>query len=312
MSTVNEFVHIPVMLGECINALDIDPCGIYVDCTAGGGGHSSAIAQRLTGCRLISIDRDITAVNTVTERLKKFGDRVTVVHDNFLNLSDILHSLGIDKVNGVLMDLGVSSYQIDTPERGFSYMKDAALDMRMNRDDRLSAYEVVNEYSESELKKIIYDYGEERYAPKIASAIVKKRESEPIKTTAQLSEIICSVYPSRHNEGHPAKRTFQAIRIEVNGELEIIPPAINAACKALAPGGRMAVITFHSLEDRAVKTEFNKLAEGCNCPPDFPVCVCGKTPELKVLTKKPILPTDIENENNSRARSAKLRAALKL
>ncbi|MBQ2826300.1 MAG: 16S rRNA (cytosine(1402)-N(4))-methyltransferase RsmH, partial [Clostridia bacterium] len=259
----NTFSHVSVMLHECIDALRIDPDGIYVDCTAGGGGHSYEIASRLKNGRLIAIDRDSAAIAAAGERLASFSDRVTLVHDNFLNLSDILEGLGIDKVNGVLMDLGVSSHQIDTADRGFSYMKDAPLDMRMNREDSLTAYRVVNEYSEEELKRIFYEYGEERYTPKIVSAIIKSREVSPIETTGQLSEIITAAYPRRHDEGHPAKRVFQAIRIEVNRELDIIAPAIRAATNALDKDGIVAVITFHSLEDRAVKNEFSALARGC-------------------------------------------------
>ncbi len=308
----NTFSHVSVMLHECIDALRIDPDGIYVDCTAGGGGHSYEIASRLKKGRLIAIDRDSAAIAAAGERLAPFSDRVTLVHDNFLNLSDILEGLGIDKVNGVLMDLGVSSHQIDTADRGFSYMKDAPLDMRMNREDSLTAHRVVNEYSEEELKRIFYEYGEERYTPKIVSAIIKSREVSPIETTGQLSEIITAAYPRRHDEGHPAKRVFQAIRIEVNGELDIIAPAIRAATDALDKDGIVAVITFHSLEDRAVKNEFSALARGCTCPPDFPVCVCGNKPKLKILTKKPILPSAEELASNSRSGSAKLRTALKL
>lgn len=309
---VNTFSHVSVMLHECIDALRIDPKGIYVDCTAGGGGHSYEIASRLTEGRLIAIDRDSAAIEAAGNRLSPFSDKVTLVHDNFLNLSDILEGLGINKVNGVLMDLGVSSHQIDTADRGFSYMKDAPLDMRMNREDSLTAYEVVNRYSEEELRRIFFEYGEEKYTPKIVSAILKRREESPIETTGQLVDIVVSVYPRRHDEGHPAKRVFQAIRIEVNGELDIISPAIKAATDALDIGGIVAVITFHSLEDRAVKNEFSALARGCTCPPDFPVCVCGNKPKLKVLNKKPILPSAQELESNSRSGSAKLRTAIKI
>lgn len=309
------FSHLPVMLPECIDALDIRPDGIYVDGTAGGGGHSSAIAERLTGGRLISIDRDSEAIEACRQRLMPFGERVTLVHDNYRNLECILGELGIGKIDGALFDLGVSSHQIDTEERGFSYIRpDAPLDMRMSREDRLTAYDVVNGYAEEELRRIIFEYGEEKFAARIAARIVKTREATPIKTTGELSELVKSVIPASSVErgSHPAKRTFQAIRIEVNGELDGIEPALRAACGALSPGGRIAVLTFHSLEDRIVKRVFAELAKGCVCPPDFPVCVCGRKPEIRLLNKKPIVAGEKELSQNPRAKSAKLRAAEKL
>ncbi len=308
-----EFSHIPVMLWECIEGLDIKPDGIYVDCTAGGGGHSSKIAERLTTGRLISIDRDAEAIAACRERLAEYGDKVTLVHDNYRNLESILSGLGIDKVDGVLMDLGISSHQIDTVERGFSYssQKSAPLDMRMSREDKLSAYEVVNGYDEAELRRIIFEYGEEKFAARIASRIVEARGSAPIETTTELSELIKSAVPAASVEkgSHPAKRTFQAIRIEVNGELDGIEPAVTSAVSALRSGGRIAVITFHSLEDRIVKRIFADAAKGCDCPPDFPICVCGKKPTVKLVNKKPITASVEELAVNKRSKSAKLRVA---
>ena len=307
------YSHRPVMLSECIESLNIRPDGTYVDGTAGGGGHSSEIAKRIPEGRLISIDRDRTAIETCGARLAEYGGHVTLVHDNYRNLGDILRGLGIDGVDGVLFDLGVSSYQIDTPSRGFSYSRDgdSPLDMRMSQEDRLTAYDVVNGYSEEALRRIIFEYGEERFAPRIAERIVNERASGPIRTTGELSELIKSAVPAGSVErgSHPAKRTFQAIRIEVNGELDGIEPALRAACDALRPGGRLAVITFHSLEDRIVKQVFAELARGCVCPPDFPVCVCGRKPRLHLINKKPITASDTELIENSRARSAKLRVA---
>lgn len=309
------FSHRPVLLWECIEGLDIKPNGIYVDGTAGGGGHSSEIAKRLSEGegRLIAIDRDSEAIEACTARLAKFSDRVTLVHDNYRNLENILSSLEIEKIDGILLDLGVSSHQIDIVERGFSYSakEDAPLDMRMSRDSDFSAYDVVNGYSEEELKRILYEYGEEKFASRIASKIVSAREVSPIKTTRELSELVKSAVPAASVEkgSHPAKRTFQAIRIEVNGELEGITPALTSAISALRPGGRIAVITFHSLEDRIVKRVFAEAAKGCECPPDFPICVCGKKPTLKLVNKKPIVSGENELSENSRARSAKLRIA---
>ena len=310
-----EFSHRSVLLDECIDALAIRPDGIYLDGTAGGGGHSAEIARALGDeGLLIAIDQDETAVAVVTERLSSFGLRARVVRNNFCELSEVCREQGIDEIDGLLLDLGVSSHQLDTPERGFSYQADAPLDMRMDKRKSLDAYEVVNTYPQEKLKKILFDYGEERYAPAIAAAIVKQREKAPIKTTAELSELIKYAIPPAAREGghHPAKRSFQAIRIEVNAELDVIEPAIRSAVSLLRKGGRIAIITFHSLEDRIVKQTFADLASGCTCPRDFPICVCGKKPSVKVITKKPILPSREELEENPRSRSAKLRVAEKL
>lgn len=308
------FSHYSVLLSECMEGLNIDPCGVYVDGTAGGAGHSSEIAKRLSQGKLIAIDQDETAVAVATQRLGALGKDTVVVRNNFCQIASVCRELGIDGVDGVLLDLGVSSYQLDTAERGFSYSADAPLDMRMDNRKTLTAYEVVNSYSEQAIKKILFDYGEERFAPQIASAIVKTREKEPIKTTAQLSNVIKYAIPSAAREGghHPAKRSFQAIRIEVNGELDVIEPAIRDAVALLNKGGRMAIITFHSLEDRIVKQTFASLASGCTCPKDFPICVCGNKPKVKVITKKPILPSKRELEENPRSRSAKLRVIEKI
>lgn len=309
-----EFNHRSVLLDECMEGLAIKPDGIYVDGTAGGAGHSSEIAKKLESGRLVAIDQDETAVAVATNRLKALGKNTTVVRSNFCELASVCRELGIEKIDGLLLDLGVSSYQLDTAERGFSYSADAALDMRMDNRCSLTAYDVVNSYSEQELKKILFYYGEERYAPAIASAIVKKRAVAPIKTTAELSDIIKYAIPPAAREGghHPAKRSFQAIRIEVNRELDVIEPAIKSAVELLDKGGRIAIITFHSLEDRIVKQAFASLASGCTCPKDFPVCVCGNKPKLKLVNRKPILPSKQELEENPRSRSAKLRVAEKL
>ncbi len=309
------FSHTSVLLFECIEALNIRDGYTYVDCTAGGGGHSLEIAKRMgENSRLICFDRDKNAIAAASERLKDYLDRVTFVNENFTSLAEIIKDFNITNLGGVLADLGCSSHQFDTPERGFSYMHDAPLDMRMDTSAPLSAYEVVNSYQEAELKRIIYDYGEERFAPKIASAICKRRTLSPIKTTAELAEIIKGAIPSasRIDGPHPAKRTFQAIRIEVNGELDAIKPLIDAAAKNLVPSGRVAIISFHSLEDRIVKLGFRTHATGCTCPKDFPICVCGKKPILKEITKKPILPSESELSENHRSRSAKLRIAEKI
>lgn len=314
MEKIN-FSHRSVLLDECIEALNIKPDGIYVDGTAGGGGHSLEIVKRLDkGGRLIAIDRDAAAIEAAGQRLRDFSDRVTFVRNNFSSVKESCEMLGIDRIDGILLDLGVSSYQLDTPERGFTHNTDAPLDMRMDRRSELDAYTVVNTYSYEALKKVIYNYGEERFAPKIASTIVARREKEEIKTTGQLVDIIKSAIPSAAREGghHPAKRTFQAIRIEVNGELDAIEPTIRAATEILAPEGRIAIITFHSLEDRIVKQTYADLASGCNCPKSLPICVCGRKPKVNVLTKKPILPSDGEIEGNPRSRSAKLRVAEKI
>ena len=309
------FSHVSVLLRECIEALQIKPNGIYVDCTTGGGGHSLEIAKRLTdGGRLIAIDRDEDALRAAGRRLADFADRVTFVHSNYAMLQSVLADLGVPGVDGVLADLGVSSYQLDTAERGFSYMQDAPLDMRMDREQPLRAYDVVNTYSEEELRRILYDFGEEKFARNIAANIVKKRSEHPIETTLELAELVKASMPKTAREGghHPAKRTFQAIRIEVNSELSSIPPALDAAVHALNPGGRIAVITFHSLEDRLVKQKFAALSSGCTCPREFPVCVCGKKPVVRVITKKPVTAGEDELEVNPRSRSAKLRVAEKI
>ncbi len=308
------FSHSPVMPNECIEGLNIRSGGIIVDGTAGGGGHSSLIAKSLNGGRLIAIDRDETAIRAAGKRLASYSDRVTLVRNNFSNIAEVCASLDIERIDGVLLDLGVSSYQLDTPERGFSYMADAPLDMRMDTDAPVTAYDIVNGYSESELRRILFEYGEERFAPKIAARIVREREKAPIKTTGELVSIIKASMPEAAKAGghHPAKRSFQAIRIEVNGELDAIAPAIRSAVDLLNPGGRIAIITFHSLEDRIVKQTFADLASGCVCPRDLPVCVCGRKPRIKLVNKKPILPSDAELNENPRSRSAKLRVAEKL
>ena len=312
---MNVFSHTSVLLFECIDALNIRDGYTYVDCTTGGGGHSLEIAKRLgKNSRLICFDRDRDAIAAASSRLHDYLDKITFVNENFSGLDRVIKEYKIDNLGGVLADLGCSSYQFDTPERGFSYMHNAKLDMRMDTDSTLSAYEVVNEYSEEALKRLIYDYGEERFAPKIASAICKKRKDQPITTTHELTDIIKGAIPSaaRADGPHPAKRTFQAIRIEVNGELDAIKPLIDSAITNLVPNGRVAIISFHSLEDRIVKQGYKSHLGSCTCPKDFPVCVCGRKPEIKELTKKPILPSNEELENNPRSRSAKLRVAEKL
>ena len=309
------FSHTSVLLYECIEALNIRDGFTYIDCTAGGGGHSLEIAKRLgDNSRLICFDRDKDAIAAATERLHDYRDKVTFINDNFSSLGSVIEDLGITNLGGVLADLGCSSYQFDTTERGFSYMHDARLDMRMDTDAPLTAYNVVNEYSEENLKRIFYEYGEERFSAKIASAICKRRTDKPIEKTFELSDIIkSSIPPAKRIDGpHPAKRTFQAIRIEVNGELDAIPPLIDSAERHLVSGGRIAIISFHSLEDRLVKLGFKKHYGACTCPRDFPVCVCGNKPTLKDLSKKPILPTEEELTVNPRSRSAKLRIAEKI
>ncbi len=308
--TVREYKHIPVLLDECIEGLNIKPDGIYVDGTAGGAGHSSQIARRLTTGRLIAIDRDPDAVKIAKERL--YGMNAAVVHDNFGNIDNILRDLGIERIDGMLLDLGVSSYQLDNAERGFSYHTDAELDMRMSREG-LSARDVVNTYPYSELCRILFEYGEEKFSKSIASNIVKMRESKPIESTSELAEIIKSSVPSRvRREKNPCKKTFQAIRMEVNNELGELSQALDKAFEALNINGRLAVITFHSLEDRLVKQRFASFAQGCICPPEFPVCVCGRTPRAKLVNKKPIEPSSAELESNSRSHSAKLRIIEKI
>lgn len=310
-----EFQHKSVLLQECIDALNIRPDGIYLDGTLGGAGHSSQIACRLTeGGRLIGVDRDRTALAAAKERLAPYADRVTLVHSNFAEIDAILDSLGIPAVDGMLFDLGVSSPQLDDASRGFSYMADAPLDMRMDKDDALTAGAVVNTWPQGELRRILYDYGEERYAPQIAAAICRAREKAPVETTLELVDIIRSAMPAQalREKQHPAKRSFQAIRIAVNDELGAVSRMMQAAVGRLNPGGRLAVITFHSLEDRIVKSEMQQAARGCTCPPEFPVCVCGKKPLVKLVTRKPIVSGPAELEENPRARSAKLRVAEKL
>lgn len=310
-----EFQHKSVLLQECIDALNIRPDGIYLDGTLGGAGHSSQIARRLTeGGRLIGVDRDRTALAAAKERLAPYADRVTLVHSNFAEIDAILDSLGIPAVDGMLFDLGVSSPQLDDASRGFSYMADAPLDMRMDKDDVLTAGAVVNTWPQGELRRILYDYGEERYAPQIAAAICRAREKAPVETTLELVDIIRSAMPAQalREKQHPAKRSFQAIRIAVNDELGAVSRMMQAAVGRLNPGGRLAVITFHSLEDRIVKSEMQQAARGCTCPPEFPVCVCGKKPLVKLVTRKPIVSGPAELEENPRARSAKLRVAEKL
>ena len=311
---MTDFHHVSVLLWECIEALNIKPDGTYVDGTLGGAGHSSQIAKRLTIGRLIGIDRDRVALAAAGERLKPYENNVTLVHSNFSQVKQVLQELGIPGVDGILLDLGVSSPQLDDGERGFSYMADAPLDMRMNRSDSLSAYEVVNQWSYDELKRILYDYGEERYAPKIAAAICKRREEKPIETTLELVDIIRGAMPpaALREKQHPAKRSFQAIRIAVNDELGSVEKVMKDAIDCLNPGGRLAIITFHSLEDRIVKNGMLDAAKGCTCPPNFPVCVCGKKPRVQILTRKPIVSGDEELEMNPRARSAKLRVCEKL
>lgn len=309
------FSHRSVLLDECIENLNIKPDGIYVDGTAGGGGHSLEIVKRLTaGGRLIAIDRDDAAICAATARLSDYLDRVTFVRNNFSSAREVCRELGIEKIDGILLDLGVSSYQLDTAERGFTHNADAPLDMRMDRRGELDAYTVVNTYTYEELRRVIWEYGEDRFAPKIASAIVRRREKAPINTTGELVDIIKSAIPPAAREGghHPAKRTFQAIRIEVNGELDAIEPAIRNANEIMNEGGRIVIITFHSLEDRIVKQTYADMASGCTCPRTLPVCVCGKRPEVKVITRKPILPSERELEENPRSRSAKLRVAEKI
>ena len=308
-----EYTHKPVLLDACIQALNIRPDGVYVDGTLGRAGHSLEIARRLTTGRLICIDRDQAAIDAARVRLAPWLDRVTLVHSNFSELKEVLSGAGVSGADGMLFDLGVSSPQLDDASRGFSYMQDAPLDMRMDTSAPLSAYEVVNTWSQEELRRILYEYGEERYAPAIAKAIVRARETAPVQTTLELVEVIKSAMPpaALREKQHPAKRSFQAIRIAVNGELDALPPMLRAAVDGLNPGGRLAVITFHSLEDRIVKRTLADLARGCTCPPDFPVCVCGKKPRVRLLNRKPITAGSAELADNPRARSAKLRTAEK-
>ena len=309
-----EYTHRPVLLKECIDALNIRPDGVYVDGTLGRAGHSVEIARRLTTGRLICIDRDRAALDAAPGRLGDLMDRVTLVHGNFGDLDILLNDLSLERADGMLFDLGVSSPQLDDPVRGFSYMQDAPLDMRMDREDTVSAYEVVNQWPEEELKRILWRYGEEKFAPAIARAIGKARADKPVETTLELVDIIKGAMPpaALREKQHPAKRSFQAIRIAVNDELSAVEKMVNAAVPRLNTGGRLAVISFHSLEDRIVKTGLAEFAKGCTCPTDFPVCVCGKTPQIKLTPRKPIVASEEELEENSRARSAKLRVAEKL
>ena len=311
---MSEFHHVSVLLEECLTGLNIRPDGIYVDGTLGGAGHSSRIAAQLTTGRLIGIDRDPVALAAAGKRLAPWQDRVTLVHANFCEIAQVLDSLGIDGVDGILLDLGVSSPQLDDGSRGFSYMADAPLDMRMNSEDTLTAHTVVNTWAYEELKRILYDYGEERYAPQIAAAICRRREQKPVETTLELVDIIRSAMPpaALREKQHPAKRSFQAIRIAVNDELGAVEQVMADAVPCLNPGGRLAVITFHSLEDRIVKNGMQEAAKGCTCPPNFPVCVCGKKPKVKLISRKPIVSGPEELDANPRARSAKLRVCEKL
>ena len=305
-----EFSHVSVLLDECIDGLKIKEDGIYVDGTLGGGGHSLEIVKRLgEKGRLIAIDRDADALMAAGERLHAHASKITYVHDDFKNCCTVLDELGIDEVDGILLDLGVSSYQLDNAERGFSYMKDAPLDMRMDQSQFLTAFNVVNEFTVSQLTKILYEYGEEKLAPRIAERIAAVRDKETISTTLQLAKLVEGCYPAktRWKYGNPAKRTFQAIRICVNNELTGLGDTVTNMARRLKKGGRMAVITFHSLEDRIVKTAFKDLALSCTCPPDFPVCVCGKVKEVELVNKKPIVASQEELNRNSRAESAKLR-----
>lgn len=311
---MSEFTHRPVLLEECIEALNIRPEGVYLDGTLGRAGHSREIAKRLTTGRLICVDRDQAALDAARERLAPWMDRTTLVHSNFDRVDEILDELSLPGIDGMLFDLGVSSPQLDDGSRGFSYMTDAPLDMRMDQEEGVTAADIVNGWPQEELRRIISQYGEERYAPQIAGAIVRRREDKPVSTTLELVEIIRGAMPAKalREKQHPAKRTFQAIRIAVNDELACVERMLQRAVPRLNKGGRLAVITFHSLEDRIVKTGLAEFARGCTCPPDFPVCVCGRKPDIKLVNKKPILPSEREIEENPRARSAKLRAAEKL
>ena len=311
---MSEFHHISVLLNECLEGLNIKPDGIYLDGTLGGAGHSSQIAKRLTTGRLIGIDRDPVALKAAGKRLEPYKNNVTLVHSNFCEMAQVLKELGISGVDGILLDLGVSSPQLDDGQRGFSYMVDAPLDMRMNNEDSLTAHTVVNTWPQEELKRILYTYGEERYAPQIAAAICRRREEKTIDTTLELVDVIRGAMPpaALREKQHPAKRSFQAIRIAVNDELGSVERVLEDAIDLLNPGGRLAIITFHSLEDRIVKTAMADAAKGCTCPPNFPVCVCGKKPKVKLISRKPITASDVELEENPRSRSAKLRVCQRL
>ena len=305
-----EFKHKSVLLNETIDGLNIKPDGIYVDGTLGGGGHAYEVCRRLgEKGSIIGIDQDAAAIEAASARLKDFGEKVTIVRSNYCDMKSKLHELGIDKVDGIVLDLGVSSYQLDTAERGFSYREDAPLDMRMDTRQKMTARDIVNDYAEADLYRVIRDYGEDKFAKNIAKHIVQARAVKPVETTAELSEIIRASIPMKFQKksGHPAKRTFQAIRIELNRELDVLRDSLDDMIDLLNPGGRLCIITFHSLEDRIVKSAFRKNENPCTCPPDFPVCVCGKKSKGSIITKKPILPSEEELEYNSRSKSAKLR-----
>ncbi len=305
-----EFKHKSVLLNETIDGLNIKPDGIYVDGTLGGGGHAYEVCRRLgEKGSIVGIDQDAAAIEAASARLKDFGEKVTIVRSNYCDMKSKLHELGIDKVDGIVLDLGVSSYQLDTAERGFSYREDAPLDMRMDTRQKMTARDIVNDYTEADLYRVIRDYGEDKFAKNIAKHIVQARAGKPVETTAELSEIIRASIPMKFQKksGHPAKRTFQAIRIELNRELDVLRDSLDDMIDLLNPGGRLCIITFHSLEDRIVKSAFRKNENPCTCPPDFPVCVCGKKSKGSIITKKPILPSEEELEYNSRSKSAKLR-----
>ena len=305
-----EFKHKSVLLYETVDELNIKPDGIYVDGTLGGGGHSYEIAKRLSeGGRLIGIDQDEDAIKAASKRLEPYMDRVTIVRNNYCNMDKVLDELGIDKVDGIMLDLGVSSYQLDAADRGFTYNVDTALDMRMDQRQEITAKDIVNEYSEFDLYRIIRDYGEDRFAKNIAKHIVAARQEKPIETTFELNDIIKAAIPMkvRATGGHPSKRTYQAIRIELNKELDVLENSIDMMIDRLKPEGRLCIITFHSLEDRIVKTRFRNNENPCTCPPSFPACVCGKVPKGRVITRKPVVPTDEEINENSRSKSSKLR-----
>ena len=305
-----EFKHKSVLLNETIDGLNIKPDGIYVDGTLGGGGHAYEVCRRLgEKGTIVGIDQDAAAIEAASARLKDFGEKVTIVRSNYCDMKSKLHELGIDKVDGIVLDLGVSSYQLDTAERGFSYREDAPLDMRMDTRQKMTARDIVNDYTEADLYRVIRDYGEDKFAKNIAKHIVQARAVKPVETTAELSEIIRASIPMKFQKksGHPAKRTFQAIRIELNRELDVLRDSLDDMIDLLNPGGRLCIITFHSLEDRIVKSAFRKNENPCTCPPDFPVCVCGKKSKGSIITKKPMLPSEEELEYNSRSKSAKLR-----
>ncbi len=304
-----EFKHISVLLEETIDSLNVKPDGIYVDGTLGGGGHSLEICKKLEGGRLIGIDQDMDAIAAATKRLESYKDKVTVVHSNYQDIDSVLRNLSIHGVDGIVLDLGVSSYQLDNVDRGFTYREDTPLDMRMDQSSTLTARDIVNDYSEQELFRVIRDYGEDGFAKNIAKHIVRARQEKPIETTGELNEIIKAAIPAkvRQGQGHPSKKTFQAIRIELNRELEVLENSLDKMIELLNPGGRLSVITFHSLEDRIVKNIFRKNMNPCICPPEFPVCTCGKKPTGKVITRKPIIPGERELEDNKRAKSSKLR-----